>query len=149
MRSGRARFKHFPGDLSKDLLHYNDSTLEGQNFEAAILHIGINDILYDSSLWQINLLLQNIKEIEKKSKNYKVKYVFISSLNFNTRISHKFLNEVNELIESICLENGYHYTENGNAYENDLFKDGLRLQNSGKKDVSHNFIENLQTYALF
>ena len=30
---------------SKDLLHYIDPTLEEQNFEAAIIHIGINDTL--------------------------------------------------------------------------------------------------------
>ena len=45
---GQARFKHFPGASSKDLLHYIDATLEEQNFEAAIIHIGINDILYDN-----------------------------------------------------------------------------------------------------
>ena len=49
LKTGRARFKHFPGAWPKDLLHYIDPTLEEQNFEAAITHIGINDILYDSS----------------------------------------------------------------------------------------------------
>ena len=68
MRSGRARFKHFPGASSKDLLHYNNLTLEKQNFEAAIIHIGINDILHDNSSRQINLLLQNINEIRKSAK---------------------------------------------------------------------------------
>ena len=38
------------------------------------------------------------------------------------------------MTEWVCLENGYHYIENGNVYENDLFKDGLHLQNSGKKN---------------
>ena len=149
MRSGLAKFKHFPGASSKDLLHYIDPTLEEQNFEAAITHIGINGILYDSSSRQINILLQNIKEIGKKCKNYKVKYVFISSSTFNTRISQKLLNEVNEMIERVCLENGYHYIKNGNVYENDLFKDGLHLQNSGKKNLCQNFIVNLQTYNTF
>ena len=125
--------------------HYIDPTLEEQNFEAVIIHIGINDILCDSSSRQINLLLQNIKEIGKKCKNYKVKYVFISSSTFNTRISQKLLNEVNEMIERVYLENGYHYIENGNAYANDLFKDRLHLQNSSKKILSHNFTVNLQT----
>ena len=134
LRSGWARFKHFPGASSKDLLHYIDPTLEEQNFEAAIIHTGINDILYESSSRQINLLLQNIKEIGKKCKNYKVKYVFMSSLTFNTRVSRKLLNEVNEMIERVCLEDGYHYIENGNVYENDLFKDELHLQNSDKKN---------------
>ena len=82
-------------------------------------------------------------------KNYKVKCLFISSLTFNTRISHKLLNEVNEMIERVCLENSYHYIENGNVYENNLFKDGLNLQNSSKKILSHNFIVNLQLYDTF
>ena len=145
MRSRRSRFKHFPRASLKDLLHYIDPALEEQNFEAAIIHIGINDILYHNSSRQINILLQNIKEIGKKCKNYKVKYVFISSLTFNTRISHKLLNEVNEMIVRVCLENGYHYIENGDVYENDLFKDGLHLQNSGKKILPYNFVVNLQT----
>ena len=59
----------------------------------------------------------------------KVKYVFISSLAFNNRISYKLLSEVNELIEEVCLENGYYYIENRNVCENYLFKDGLHLQN--------------------
>ena len=59
LRSGRARCKHFSGASSKDLLHYIDPTQEEHNFEAAIIHIGINDIQYDSSSQQINLLLQN------------------------------------------------------------------------------------------
>ena len=131
LRSGRARFKHFPGASSKDLLDYIDLTLEEQNFEAAIIHIGINDILYDGSSRQINLLLQNIKEIGKKRKNYNVKYVFISSLTFNTRISHKLLDEVNEMIERVY--HGYHYMENENVYENDLFKDGYIYKILAKK----------------
>ena len=74
-----------------------------------------------------------MKEIGKKGKSYKVKYVFISGLTSNTRISHRLLNKVNEMIERVSLENGYCYIENGNVYGNDLFKDGLHLQNSGKK----------------
>ena len=131
------------------MLHNIDPTLEEQNFEAVIIHVGINHILYDNSSRQINLLLQNIKGIGKKCKNYKVKYVFLSSLTFNTRISQKLLNEVNKMIEKICLENGYHYIENGIVYENDLFKNGLHLQNSGKKIC---FIISLYIYkrtALF
>ena len=53
------------------------------------------------------------------------------------------------MIERFCLENDYYYIENGNAFENDLFKDGLHQQNSGKKTLSQNFIANLQTYDTF
>ena len=53
------------------------------------------------------------------------------------------------MIETVCLKNGYYYIENGNVCENDLFKDGSQLQNSGKKILSQNFIVNLQMYDTF
>ena len=81
--------------------------------------------------------------------SYKVKYVFISSLTFKSRISPKLLNKLNEVMEMICLENGYYCIENGKVYKNDLFKGGLYLQNSGKKILSQNFVVNLQTYGTF
>ena len=105
MRTGRGRSKHFPGPSSKDLLHYIDPTLEEYNFEVAIIHIRINDVLYDSSPRQINMPLQNIREIGKKCMSYKVKYVFMSSLTFSNRIyliSYSVLQEVNETIERVC-----------------------------------------------
>ena len=30
------------------------------------------------------------------------------------------------MIESVCLESGYYYNDNGNICENDLFKDELQ-----------------------
>ena len=53
------------------------------------------------------------------------------------------------MIERVYLENDYYYIDNGNVCENDLFKDGLYLQNSGKKILSQNFIVNLQTCGTF
>ena len=44
LRTGHTRFENFPGASSKDLLHYIDSTLEGLSFEAAIMHVGTDDI---------------------------------------------------------------------------------------------------------
>ena len=61
----------------------------------------------------------------------------------------KFFSEVNEMIERICLENGYYYSENGTVCENDFLKDKSHLQNFGKKILSQNFIVNLQMYDNF
>ena len=81
LRSRWERFQLFLGALSKYLLHYIDLTLEEQNFEATIIHIGVSDILDDSSSREMNLLLQNIKEKGSKYKTRAVKLnVFISSL---------------------------------------------------------------------
>ena len=96
--------------------------------EALVINIVISGILEDT-----RYLLENIKEMGKKCKSYKVKYVFISSLTFGNRISHMLLKEVNQMKERVCLGNSYPYIENRNVQENDLFKDGLRLQGSAKK----------------
>ena len=67
----------------------------------------------------------------------------------NTRISHKLLNEVKKMIGRVCLENSYHYIENENVYETDLFMDGLHLKNCSKKMLSYNFIVHLETRNTF
>ena len=35
----------------------------------------------------------------------------------HTRISYKVLNEVNQMIERVCLEYCYYYIENGNVHD--------------------------------
>ena len=64
---------------------------------------------------------------------------YISSITFNTRISPKLLNKVNEMIWRLCLENGYHYIETRNINQNELSKDGLHLQSSGVFKVTFTF----------
>ena len=49
LQSGRAQFKYFPVATSKDLLHYINRTLEVHFFEVAIIHIGVNDIISNTS----------------------------------------------------------------------------------------------------
>ena len=41
----RARFKYFPGATSKELMHYFDATLKGSDFQVAVIHVGINDLM--------------------------------------------------------------------------------------------------------
>ena len=83
--------------------------------------------------------------------SYKVKYVFISSLTFNTRISYKLLNKVNEMIEGdgsnieleikkkICKnptkENKNLYKKQGNKY--------AALRRKYIKEFFHNISNNI------
>ena len=83
---------------------------------------------------QMNLLLPRVNEIGKKCQSYGIKYVFFLSITFNTSITGKLLNVKNEMIETVCLENNYHYIVSENVNENNLFKGGINLQNSRKKN---------------
>ena len=58
----KARFKYFPGALS-DVLHYVNPTLEESEFDIAIIHVGINDLLNcEGDINQINNILRNIEQ---------------------------------------------------------------------------------------
>ena len=71
--SGRARFKHFSGATSKDLLCYVDATLQDARYDAAIIHVGVNDILNNQSHHQTTQLMYNLRKISTKCKSCGVK----------------------------------------------------------------------------
>ena len=54
----KPRFKYFPGALSRDMLHYVNPTLEESEFDIAIIHVGMNDLLNcEGDIDQINNIL--------------------------------------------------------------------------------------------
>ena len=73
VRAGKAKFKCFPGATSNQLLHYLNVNLQDKNTESVILHVGVNDVLQDSTETNINSFFTNIKEMAKKCRSYNVK----------------------------------------------------------------------------
>ena len=84
LTNGRVRFKYFPGATSKELLHFIDATLEESNFEVAVIHMGVNDLMNSNN--SVDKLLKNIYSMAEKCKNNGVKKVFILSIVKNNRI---------------------------------------------------------------
>ena len=58
LKNGRARFKYFPEAISNDFIYYIDPTLEEGTFNTIVIHIGINDMLSNTS--EADSVLQNI-----------------------------------------------------------------------------------------
>ena len=100
LTNGRARFKYFPGATSKELLHYIDATLEESNFELAVIHVGVNDILNSNN--SVDRLLKNIHSMVEKCKSSVVKKVFISDIVKNNRVNDFIIQEVNRKIYDGC-----------------------------------------------
>ena len=67
---------NFPSASSHQMLHYLDVHLEDRQINTVVIHIGINDILRDSSQSSIDVLLQNIKNMSLKCKKFGVKNIF-------------------------------------------------------------------------
>ena len=45
IKNGYAKFKTFPGADSREILHYVDTILESGNYDLAVLHFGVNDLM--------------------------------------------------------------------------------------------------------
>ena len=84
--SGRARFKHFAGATSKDLLCYVDVMLQDATYNATIIHVGVNDILNNQSHDQTTQLICSLRKVSAKCKSYGVKHVFVSGLLYTSKI---------------------------------------------------------------
>ena len=146
IRSGRVRFRNFPGATSGELLHYMDPTLAEGNYDTAIVHVGINDIINDDSSTKVENLVLNLEKIVIKLKKYGIKNVCLSGLVFTTRVYLPLLNQVNKCVLDICKAHNISFINNDNIIRNDIYSDGLHLLRSGKFLLSNNFIENINNF---
>ena len=143
-QSGRERFQNFPGATSGELLHYMDPTLAEGNYDTAIVHVGINDIINDDGSTKVENLVLNLENIAIKLKKYGIKNVCLSSLVFKTRVYLPLSNQVNKCILDICKAHNISFINNDNI--NDIYSDGLHLLLSDKFLLSNNFIENIKNF---
>ena len=143
---GNSKFKYFPGASSKEILHYIDSTLEEHSFNAAVIHVGTNDLINNSNA--VNNVAENTRKIARKCKQYGIEKIFISGLVTTTRYPESVRIETNTLIESICDADGYFYVNNNNISRSNLFKDGLHLLENGKNILVENFIVDVKKSFL-
>ena len=68
---------NLPGASTHQLLHYLDTHLKDKFIDIGIVHIGINDLLTNSSRSGMDNLIYNIKKITEKCSMFGVKSVFI------------------------------------------------------------------------
>ena len=84
-RGRRLHLKPFPGLKAVQLNHHIKPTLQEYTFEAAIIHVGINDIPRCKKQWRIEELPYNIIKIAHTCQKYNIGKMFISSIVTCTR----------------------------------------------------------------
>ena len=65
IKNSKATMFNFPGTSSHQMLHYLDVQLKDRQINTVAVHVGINDILRDSSQSSTDGLLQNKKHVFK------------------------------------------------------------------------------------
>ena len=140
IRNCKAKMFNFPGASSHQLLHYLDVHLKDKFIDTVITHIGINDLLTNSSTSDMDNLIYNIKKISEKCLMFGVKSVFISEFVSTTRVDVSLLEKIHALIFDSCRKNSFIYINNRNIRSDSLYKDGLYLIDKGKDFLVDNFI---------
>jgi len=85
----------------------------------------------------------------KKCKSYGVTNVLISGIAINNRLSNTKINEANQKIANMCNEKLYTFIDNSNIGYNNVFEDGLHLEDSGKRLLAINFINSLNNFLCY
>ena len=84
IKNGYAKFKTFPGADSKEILRYVNPTLESGNYDSAVLHSGVIDLLRKTL--RVENLIENIRRAAVKCMSHGVSKVFVSAIVLNNRI---------------------------------------------------------------
>ena len=95
------------GTTSWDFYHYIKLTLQDlqTDFDIAILHVSINDILNVES--NAETISSSILQTDNQCRNYWVKDVFILSLTCSTLTKYELINNVNNAMRNKCETSGY------------------------------------------
>ena len=120
-------------------------------FDVAIIHVGINDLLNcEGDIDQINNILRNIEHIVYivyKCRQYGVKNIFLSGLTITNRLPEQLIEEFNMSIRSICSRTpDCDYIDNANITLNEVCRDGLHLSGKGKYVLINNYLDKVLNF---
>ena len=112
LNGGIAHLKSFPGSKAKQMDHDVIPILEEHQYDAAAIHLGINNLLKSRT----NI---NVREIAKDTINIALRYrshntatIFISSIVYSTIASHTIIQKLSEQLLNGCTRCGFHLVDN-------------------------------------
>ena len=108
MNRGRIHLKAFPGARAKHLNHYLVPSLEEHEYDCAIIHVGINDILRHKNENELKNLLEDILKIANSYRNRNVDKVFLSSILLSLRTSID-IEKINNELKNLCFRNDFEF----------------------------------------
>ena len=99
--------------------------------------MGTNDIL--NSEGNKDLMAVRVIDLAKECVRLGAKDVFVSSVTVTTRHSSVFISAVNKILQDKCATHQFYFIDNSNIKKENLWKDGLHLNWSGKDMLMNNF----------
>ena len=138
MKEGRTHLTVFFGVKDNQLNHYLVLTLEEFDYDCAIIHLGINDMLRSKDTSELKDLSKKIMQIRVTCERFNIGKVYVSSILSSTRTSFN-IGQMNESTKKLCHKNNFVSIDHQNVTSNDLWVDDIRLTNSGKAILARYF----------
>ena len=144
VKEGEVYLKAFPGAKANQLNYQTIPIIQGNNYNAAAINVGINDLL--SSNKSVNDICRDIISIGLRCRSNNISKVFISSIAYSSKINTVLMQRLNRALYDECRRNGFTFVDNGVVTENDLWVDGIHLQESSKSIIASNLIDNFNHF---
>ena len=92
LNTGHAKIRTLPGAISKKFRHYITPTLDDGNFDIAVLHFGMNDLLRNRNQSEVvDELILNMKKTVTKCFSFGVRKFIVSGIVFNKRVANSLV----------------------------------------------------------
>ena len=124
--------------------YYVQPHLEEIPYDAAIIHVGVNDFLKDNKATVENLI-ENIQNTVNQCKRYKVRKILISSIVYTPLLTKEIVHKANEAIRLMCNNFDYYFISNDNITRKDLY-DNLHLRTDRLEILANNFINSVNYF---
>ena len=117
LQQEKAYLKPFPGAKAKQLNHHATTVLAQHQYDSAIIHVGINNLLNGSSIKQIS---KDVIEIAQQCRNRSIGKVFVSGIVYCTKVRCKTIQNLNKILYEECMKYCFCFINNGTVSEEDL-----------------------------
>ena len=144
IQGGRIHVKAFPGAKSTQLNHYVTPTLEEYSYDAAIIHVGINDILR-SKHDELHKLPENIIKVGNTCQKYNIGKIYISAILPSTRTNINIY-DINQKLRDLCMKHKFEFIDHEQITSKFLWNDGIHLLDSGKSILGQNFVNRVSNF---
>ena len=141
------QLKSFPGCKAMQLNHHAIPILQEQYYDAAGIHVGINNLLNSSSKKSIDEICDDTIKIALRYRSHNITTIFISSIGYGTKVNLRLIRDLNGLLNNACTKYGFHFVDKGAVSKRDLLKDGIPLLETGKAIIANNFISSINYYS--
>ena len=120
--------------------HHTIPILQEQYYDAARIHVEINDLPTSSSQKSVDEICDDIIQITLRCRSYNIATIFISSIACSTKVNLQLIRNLNGLLYNACTKYGFHFVDDGAVSKCDLWK--VIIANNCISSINY-FLENM------